>query len=359
MKMDLILHPGHGKCGSSSVQKFLFDNRAALQDAGVAVPDRFLHFRFEKNCDFSVQQPAVSYLSKLANQGKSSLLERRLEEAIEKAEQSDIHTFVISAENLSSRPTRSLHDIFSKYFNVKKVLYYIRRQDEYLLSAWQQWGHKSGKKFAEYCQVQLRIGHPTYTANARMLESHYGKGILEVAPFARNAFHNQDLISDFLVRTGLDNLSNLKSTSSIENVSLSPLVCDYLAQFPGIYTSAHDNYPKVSLEKFKSSEPWLFEPGKDYLSTSMRRSILNHFDVLNRDLHAAYFPDISFDLLFGLSASDPKDRQEHLPKSLEKQQLEFLDHWVKKWVGSKKIRSFLTSKASMIQNVRKHLARSK
>ncbi len=90
MKMDLILHPGHGKCGSSSVQKFLYDNRAVLQDAGVAVPDRFLHFRFEKNCDFSVQQPAVSYLSKLANQGKSSLLEKRLETAIENAEQSGI-----------------------------------------------------------------------------------------------------------------------------------------------------------------------------------------------------------------------------------------------------------------------------
>ena len=132
MKMDLILHPGHGKCGSSSVQKFLYDNRAVLQDGGVAVPDRFLHFRFEKNCDFSVQQPVVSYLADLADQGKYSLLEKRLEKAIENAERSNIHTFIISAENLSSRPTRFLHDIFSKYFNVKKVLYYIRRQDEYL-----------------------------------------------------------------------------------------------------------------------------------------------------------------------------------------------------------------------------------
>jgi len=272
---------------------------------------------------------------------------------------SQVYTFVISAENLSSRPTRSLHDIFSKYFNVKKVLYYIRRQDEYLLSAWQQWGHKSGKKFAEYCQVQLRIGHPTYAANAKMLESHYGKGILEVAPFSRNAFHNENLISDFLVKTGLDKLSNLKSTVSVENVSLSPLVCDYLAQFPEIYTSAHDNYPKVNLERFRSSEPWLFEPGNDYLSGSMRRSILNHFDDVNRNLHAAYFPDIPFDLLFGLSTSDRNDTQEHLPKLLEKQQLEFLHHWVKKWTGSKNIRSFLTSKASMIQNVRKHLTRSK
>ncbi len=68
----------------------------------------------------------------------------------------------------------------------------------------------------------------------------------------------------------------------------------------------------------------------------MRRSILNHFDDVNRNLHAAYFPDIPFDLLFGLSTSDRNDTQEHLPKSLEKQQLEFLDHWVKKWTGSKK-----------------------
>jgi len=143
MKMNLILHPGHPKCGSSSIQKFLYDNRAALEAKGWAVPDRFFHFRFEKDCDFSFAESPVSYFSKVIRKGNYFRLQNRIEKAIEGAQQAGIHTFIVSAENLADELAEPLHEIFSTYFDVKKVLYYIRRQDDFLLSAWQQWGHKS------------------------------------------------------------------------------------------------------------------------------------------------------------------------------------------------------------------------
>ena len=183
--MDLLLHPGHGKCGSTTIQQFLYDNREAFEEKGYAIPDRFFHFRFERDCDFSVAQPPVRYFSEINKQGNYFLLEQRIEEAFERARKSDIHTFILSAENLSSLHTGPLHKILSKYFDVKKVLYYIRRQDDFLLSAWQQWGHKSGRRFAEYCHQQLKKRHPSYTDSAEMLESYYGKDGLEVAPFSR------------------------------------------------------------------------------------------------------------------------------------------------------------------------------
>jgi len=359
MKMNLILHPGHGKCGSTSIQKFLYDNRATFEAKGCAVPDRFFYFRFEKNCDFSVAQPAVCYLSDIHKQGNYSLLNKRIERSIENAEKSDIHTFILSAENLANITTGPLHEIFSKYFDVKKVLYYIRRQDDFLLSAWQQWGHKSGRKFAEYCNHHLKSGHPVYTDNAKMLESHYGRDTLEVAPFSRKAFHNGDLISDFLVKTGLDAFNHPKSTASVENRSLNPLVCDYLAQFPEIYITAHDNHPKTNLEKYKSSEPWLFDPRKDYLDDTQRRSILDHFEADNRNLHSVYFPYFSYDLMFGVSANNQSVGQEQLPKLLEKHQLDFLEHWVETWLRSKNTRAFFISKARLIQTIKRHLSRSK
>ena len=34
----IYLHPGRGKCGSSTIQRFAAANRAALQDAGVVYP---------------------------------------------------------------------------------------------------------------------------------------------------------------------------------------------------------------------------------------------------------------------------------------------------------------------------------
>ena len=359
MKMDLILHPGHGKCGSSSIQKFLYDNRAAFEEKGCAVPDRFFHFRFERGCDFSVSQPVVNYLAEVNKQGTHFLLDQRIENAIENAQKSGIHTFILSAENLANSATGLLHEIFLKYFDVKKVLYYIRRQDDFLLSAWQQWGHKSGKRFIEYCNQQMKSGYPCYAENAEMLASHYGRDALEVAPFSRKAFHNGDLISDFLVKTGLAAFIHPKPTSSVENRSLNPLVCDYLAQFPDIYATGHDNRPKMNLQKYESSEPWLFDPRKDYMTKAGRRAILSHFEAENRHLHAVYFPGLSFDLLFGVSATNRCNGQEQPTKLLEKQQLVFLDHWVQKWLRSKKIRAFPILGRKLIQTIRRYFFRSR
>jgi len=356
--MNLILHPGHPKCGSSTIQKFLYDNRATLEENGYAVPDRFFHFRFERDCDFSIAESVVHYFSKLTKHGNYGLLEKRVEEAIESAHKSDIHTFIISAEILSDSSTGPLHAIFSKYFDARKVLYYIRRQDDFLLSAWQQWGHKSGRKFVEYCIQEMKSGDSIYTDSAKLLKSHHGKDVLEVTPFSRKAFHNGDLISDFLDRTGLDTIIRPESVSSVENESLNPLVCDYLAQFPEIYRTVHDNHLKTSLEKFKLTEPWLFDPRKDYLGETQRRSIMNHFNTENRNLHANYFPDFSYDLLFGASTANQTDEQEQLPKSLEKQQLDFLEHYVEKWLRSKNTRAFFLFKAKVIQTVGRYLSRS-
>lgn len=359
MKMNLILHPGHGKCGSTSIQRFLYEHRAAFEKNGYAVPDRFFHFRFEKNCDFSVALPASGYLSKINKEGSYFSFRKRIETALENARKSGIHTFIVSAENLANLPNEPLHEIFSYYFNVKKVLYYIRRQDEYLLSAWQQWGHKSGKKFDTYCNHQLKTGHPVYTQSAKMLQSHYGKDVLQVAPFSRKAFHNGDLIHDFLFRTGLDSHIPQVTESWAENKSLNPLVCDYLTQLPSIYMSVHDNHPKHNLEKYKFSEPWLFNSGKNYLTETQRMTIIDNFELENRALHSVYFPHISYDSVFGVNTNGQNHAQEQLLRTLEKHQLEFMENWVNKWLRSKNIRSFIISKTKFIRTVKRQLSGSK
>lgn len=357
--MDLILHPGHGKCGSTTIQQFLYDNRAALEEKGCAVPDRLFRFRFERNCDFSVAQPAVRYLADINKKGNFSQLKKRLEKSIENARKTDIHTFILSAENLSGFHTGPLHEIFSEYFDVKKVLYYIRRQDDFMLSAWQQWGHKSGRSFAEYCSDQMKKGQPQYTKNSEMLASHYGKDVLEVVPFIRRAFHNGDLISDFLARTGLDAMIHPRPVSNVENKSLNPLVCEYLAQFPKIYTSSHDNHPKANLKQNELSEPWLFDPRKDYLTESQRRLILSHFEADNRNLHSEYFPQIAYDLLFGLKTTQQSNTQDQLPDALDKEQLDFLQHWVEQWLKSKKFRGFVISQKRLIEALRRYFFKSR
>ena len=359
MKMKLILHPGHPKCGSSSIQKFLHDNRVAFEEEGYAVPDRFFHFRFEKDCDFSVAQSTVEYFKEIRSHGNYQALENRIRESTEKAQNSNIHTFILSAENLSGVQSRPFHEIFSKYFDVRKVLYYIRRQDDFLLSAWQQWGHKTGIGFNEYCRQRLKNSRSVYTDTIQIFETFYGKEVLEVAPFSRQAFHNEDLISDFLLKSGLDTIISPESTPVLENARLNPLVCDYLAQFSEIYDSPHDNLPKISLEKHKLSEPWLFDPRKDYLTEDQKKLILNYYEAENRQLHSVYFPTLSYDLLFGVKTINKEVAHENLPRLLEDRQLKFLMQWVKKWKKFKGVRAFLIPKLSFMLKEKKRLFRSK
>ena len=206
----------------------------------------------------------------------------------------------MSAENLSGLLTRPIHELFSNYFNVRRVLYYIRRQDDFTLSAWQQWGHKTGRGFEEFCNKQLAGGYPNYIENAEMLKSYYGIDILNVAPFSNKSFHKGDLICDFLVRTGLDSIIQPEPAAIVENKSLNPLACDYLAQFPNVYRTMHDNLPKNNLEKYRNAEPWLFESRRGFLNNRKRKNILNRFESDNQKLHAEYFPSLNFDSLFGV-----------------------------------------------------------
>jgi len=337
--MNLILHPGHSKCGSTSIQKFLYDNRAILKEKGYAIPDRLFYFDFEKEADFSTEHTALKYLLNISKNQSYKTLKKRIEESLKRAQNTNVHTYIISAENLSTLPTNPLHKIFSQYFNMTNVVYYIRRQDDFTLSAWQQWGYKTGKNLEEYCAFQLRGGRPLYSQIITMLTTNYKKEIVVVVPFSRKVFLNGDLILDFLERTGLDFLAPTAINFRVENKSLNPIVCDYLSRYPDIYRTKHDNRHKTSLEKHKKTKPWLFDSRKNYLSVKQREVILAHFEPENRILHKTHFPNIDFDSIFGLEKNESLEQT----KSLGKEQEEFLESWVTNWSKKEKLRAFIHS----------------
>ena len=47
----LVLHPGHPKCGSSSIQHALFSNIKALEERGVIYPAQRPNRVFRQACD--------------------------------------------------------------------------------------------------------------------------------------------------------------------------------------------------------------------------------------------------------------------------------------------------------------------
>ena len=145
MSFRVIIHAGAPKCGSSTIQRLLSHNAAALHEAGISLVssvDFTLRpgnrevplggsFALE---DFAVQTAPVE------------AARRNLLASIEECASSGRRFAVISAENalgLSPQAKADRYPLFFKEvidrFDVRLVAY-ARRHDEWLTAAWKQWG---------------------------------------------------------------------------------------------------------------------------------------------------------------------------------------------------------------------------
>ena len=135
---------------------------------------------------------------------------------------------------------KKIHDITATLFDEISILLYIRRQDEFLLSSWQQWRHKKGQSLKWVIDNALKSHVPDYLGTAKFFEKVYGKKSLSVIPFHRKAFKDGNLISDFNFRAQL-NISS--SVDHYENISLNPYLCEILSRIPNIYQNIYLKFP--------------------------------------------------------------------------------------------------------------------
>lgn len=127
--IKLILHPGHGKCGSSSIQSFLYSNADTLKNMGVYLPDQTFRFFFEDQKASLKSGIPLWYFKELIDENKIASFELRLDKVLEKAKQSNCNTIIISAENLGNQrgisQGRKIHEILASRFPQKNIIYYI------------------------------------------------------------------------------------------------------------------------------------------------------------------------------------------------------------------------------------------
>ena len=137
--MKLILHPGHAKCATTTIQNFLQHNRKQFHKNNILIPDDGL--LTPENAGFkSKTNSPRPFFRNIMETGNIKILEERLEEI---KIQTHYHTIVISAENLTNQLIGAggkIHAALAKHFKDIKVLYYFKPQDKFILSAWQQWG---------------------------------------------------------------------------------------------------------------------------------------------------------------------------------------------------------------------------
>jgi hypothetical protein len=143
--VDLTLHIGTEKTGSTSIQRFLAKNRVRLQEAGVLFPlapgldnQRALTAIAEENLEDSALQEIFDIQTPDDLQRFRQDLHGKLEKELREARCSHV---VMSNEHCSSRlrdpaQVEYLRTFLGEFFDRIRILVYIRRQDDFLVSTY-------------------------------------------------------------------------------------------------------------------------------------------------------------------------------------------------------------------------------
>lgn len=296
--IKLILHPGHGKCGSSSIQSFLRSNINNLQKLDIHMPNQDFRFSFEQQKLSTKLNTPLWYFKNLLDHNDIDSFERRLKEVLKQATESNCKGIIISAENLSNvrgiTKGRRIHEILASHFDEKIVIFYVRRQDDYLVSSWQQWAHKKGESLQEYIDNSLNRHTPDFLKIAEFFEEVYGEDSLTVVPLHRKALKEGNLIADFCYRSQLK-LPEDNNTEIQANQSLNTYLCDILRRIPNIYEDHNDQSVKRLLANYVDTKKILLASDKKILSQDQRNRILKEFEHDNHILNTKYFDYLPYD----------------------------------------------------------------
>lgn len=244
--MEILLHVGQSKTGTSAIQRFLALNRVALAAQGILYPGVVVNgvaIQLEQhNCVVDALTERYVYPRLTAQQYFSQFFSA--------ARRSGARKMILSAEHFFGGEPR-IWDVSSEaeYFELYrtklarlapfladhsvKVLVYLRPQVDWVASAIGQTVKVQGligrgqvyqndAQFFDLCKPVLRYGEILRTWKAVFPDS----GISAV-PYVRDQLHERSSVVDFCQRTGIDRTGLVTGSAAVDiNQSLS---VDYLA----------------------------------------------------------------------------------------------------------------------------------
>jgi len=221
-KPKLILHIGHAKTGTTSIQDFLAKNNKNLLELGYLYPVRlsprnnhvvlragFLETEHLNTHDFQVYEGNDEWFKKDAE-----LFLKAMSEDIERFKP---HTVILSAEQMfrdfSSRSKISLAEFLGGYFSKVLVVAYIKNPIENYISS-----------LSQLLRTGINNLAPKLRPIKNVIEYYEGQfpGSVKLHSFERSQLINGDVLNDFLARYAPDAVNLLKYKKvNRSNISLS------------------------------------------------------------------------------------------------------------------------------------------
>ncbi|MGX9357563.1 hypothetical protein ACS3SW_20985 [Roseobacteraceae bacterium S113] len=319
--MKLILHIGTPKTASTLIQNSFATNRKWLLKRGIAygklmAPDanhitlfyacaRDVH-DFARTYGLHSREDLVTFRKRLTQRITGQL--RRLPPHVD--------TMVMSSENLSGNlrhveEIQNLRTMLQDRFDEIKIVVYVRRQDDAMLSMWGEFMRRgfSDDPFRRFVDTCLGPNSPTpYLYYRRELSKWievWGKPALIVRRYARHDFINGDILSDFMgVVQGTWEPDMMGFSPSPENNSgLSAPALEFLRQLHPHIPFIKDGAPNHQRIRLTRAINQLDHQPRPVMAAATARHIMAHFETANTWLKQAFFP--------GLSGPFFPDRPEH------------------------------------------------
>ena len=281
---ELVLHIGGAKCGSSAIQAFLRHNANALANRGIAIPGEALDF----NSVVSGQQ--IWAFEEAATGDDPAALGPRLTRLFDEAEAQGCHRLVLSAENICNHPDLAPVILQARGNRPVRVVFYVRRQDDFLISGWQQWHLKTFSTVQAYLADRVgRVGC-WYSMIAPWADL-FGDENITVRPFVRKELKDQDIVSDFCAAVGIEG-EGLDQSKRNANPSFDEALARLAHRVRDVFEDQHDNHFYEVMVRLLGNEALKSRSASSLLDLETRNRIFARYAQENDALRDRFMPEL-------------------------------------------------------------------
>lgn len=206
-----VLHIGTEKTGTTSVQRFLKINRKALRARGIVFPQAF-----GKENQMALPAAAQSgfgpmrrNMFKLTSWEQVDAFRERLRcELTAELQEADYQLAVMSAEHCSSRLLADeellwLLNFLREFFSEVRIVVYIRRQDEFLLSTYSAHIKAGGVNRLHIPEEELLENRYDYWNLLSRWARVFGRENVCCRRFEPHSLVNSDIVADYMEAAGI------------------------------------------------------------------------------------------------------------------------------------------------------------